>query len=114
VFGELGYQRGDVFELKTDRNTKGNEQSGRRYAVILQSNDLPLSTVVIAPTSTNRSAASFRPEIEIHGLATKVLVEQMRAIDPQSRLGRKVAHLAYADQQRIKQACAVVLDIGTL
>ena len=38
-------------------------QAGARYAVVVQSDDLPLSTWIIAPTSTGRRQASFRPEI---------------------------------------------------
>ena len=40
----------------------------------------------LAPTSTSALAASFRPEIEVLGRRTRVLVEQTAAVDPQ-RLG---------------------------
>ena len=60
--------RGDLYRLKAARDAVGHEQAGPRYAVVLQSDDLPLSTWVVAPTSTGRRAASFRPEIEIDGV----------------------------------------------
>jgi len=44
-------------------------------------------TWLVAPTSTGRRAASFRPEIEIDGTMTRVMVEQLTVIDPQTRLG---------------------------
>ena len=67
-------RRGDVFRLRLGRR-QGHEQSGARYGVIVQSDALMrLSTVLIAPTSTAARAASFRPEIEIDGNVTRVLV----------------------------------------
>jgi len=111
VFGEYAYSRGDVFTLKSDRTAKGHEQRGHRFAVILQADSLLLSSVVVAPTSTKTLAASFRPQITIEGRETCVLVEQMSAIDPEVRLGRKVTHLSFADMHRIGRACAVLLDL---
>jgi len=111
VFGEPAYVRGDVFELKSDKLAKGHEQSGARYAVIMQSNSLPLSTVLVAPTSTKRGASSFRPEIILNGRTTRVLAEQLSSIDPQVRLGRKITHLSFDDMRRISTACATVLDL---
>lgn len=46
--------RGDLYRLKAPRDSRGHEQAGQRYAAVLQSDDLPLSTWVIAPTSTGR------------------------------------------------------------
>src|SRR6188472_1347160 len=78
--------RGDVFRLRSPRGAKGHEQSGPRFAVVVQSDSLALSTWLVAPTSTSALAASFRPEIEVLGRRTRVLAEQTAAIDPQ-RLG---------------------------
>jgi mRNA interferase MazF len=46
----------------------------------------PRSVVLVAPTSLSAKAASFRPEIELLGETTRVLVEQIGAIDA-GRLG---------------------------
>jgi mRNA interferase MazF len=51
---------------------------------VVQSDDLPLSTWIIAPTSAGRRAASFRPEITIEGVTTRVLVEQLTVVDPRA------------------------------
>ncbi|MGH9070959.1 MAG: type II toxin-antitoxin system PemK/MazF family toxin, partial [Acidimicrobiales bacterium] len=67
--------RGDLYSLKAPKGVRGHEQAGPRYAVVVQSDDLPLSTWIIAPTSTGLRQASFRPEIEIRGTRTAVLVE---------------------------------------
>lgn len=88
--------RGDLYQLKAPTDVRGHEQSGSRYAVVVQSDDLPLSTWIIAPTSTGRRPASFRPEIEINGVKTSVLVEQLTVVDPESRLGWIAGHPAGA------------------
>src|SRR5256714_8961796 len=88
--------RGDVYELRAPRETRGHEQRGNRYAVVVQSDLLPLSTWLVAPTSTSARPTTFRPEVEIAGKTTLVLVEQNAAVDPQ-RLGRLVGHLTQRD-----------------
>ena len=74
--------RGEVFQLHGLRGSCGHEQSGPRYAVVVQSDQLPLSTWLVAPTSTSARAASFRPEVEIGGMNTRMLAEQAAAVDP--------------------------------
>ncbi len=103
--------RGDVHRLKAPRATRGHEQAGRRFAVVLQSDALPLSTVLVAPTSTSARPASFRPEIEVEGVATRVLVEQTTAVDPE-RLGPVVGRLGADAMHQVEQALSVVLDLG--
>jgi mRNA interferase MazF len=103
-------RRGDVFRLRLGRR-QGHEQSGVRYGVIVQSDALMrLSTVLIAPTSTAARAASFRPEIEIDGNVTRVLVEQTGAIDV-TRLGDYHGHLSTEEQWGVDLALETVLDL---
>jgi mRNA interferase MazF len=103
-------RRGDVFRLRLGRR-QDHEQSGVRYGVIVQSDALlRLSTVLIAPTSTAARAASFRPEIEIDGTTTRVLVEQTGAVDV-SRLGDLHGHLAPEEQWGVDLALETVLDL---
>jgi mRNA-degrading endonuclease toxin of MazEF toxin-antitoxin module len=40
--------RGEVFRLRAPRGSRGHEQSGPRYAVVVQSDQLPLSTWLVA------------------------------------------------------------------
>ena len=83
-------QRGDVYELRPPRRA-GHEQQGRRFGVVVQADVLlPRSVVLVAPTSQSARPASFRPEIVIDHEATKVLVEQVGAVDI-VRLGTRVA-----------------------
>ena len=102
--------RGDVHELPAPRDAEGHEQSGRRYAVVVQSDLLPLSTLLVAPTSTSARPTSFRPEVEINGKTTYVLAEQTVAVQPE-RLGRVVAHLSNDEISAVNAALRTVLDL---
>lgn len=102
--------RGEVFQLHTPRGSRGHEQSGSRYAVVVQSDQLPLSTWLVAPTSTSALSASFRPEVEIGGVNTRVLAEQTAAVDPR-RLGRRIGFLSFDEMRRVDAALRIVLDL---
>ena len=102
--------RGEIFRLRAPRGSRGHEQSGTRYAVAIQSDEVPLSTLLVAPTSTAARVASFRPEVEIAGRATRVLAEQAAAVDP-SRLGRSVGYLSFDEMRRVDAALRIVMDL---
>jgi mRNA interferase MazF len=103
-------RRGDVFRLRLG-GRQGHEQSGVRYGVIVQSDALlRLSTVLIAPTSTAARAASFRPEVDIDGTRTRVLVEQTGAVDV-TRLGDRHDHLTAEEQWGVDLALETVFDL---
>jgi mRNA interferase MazF len=103
--------RGDVYETRNNPHAKGHEQRGRRYAVILQADGLPMSTVIAAPTSTSARDASYRPEIHLMGRRTKVLVEQMQSVDLEQRLGRKVGRVSSTEQLDIDHAVKLILGL---
>jgi len=85
-------QRGDVYSLRLPKGS-GHEQQGKRFGVVVQSDAfLPRSVVLVAPTSRSARPATFRPEIEIEGTRTRVLVEQVGALDV-NRLGVLSGHL---------------------
>jgi mRNA interferase MazF len=102
--------RGDVYQLRSPRGARGHEQAGARYAVVVQSDSLPLSTWLVAPTSTAARAASFRPEIILRGSATRVLAEQTAAVDPE-RLGEHAGHVTFDELRRIDAALRVLLEL---
>ena len=102
--------RGDVFALKAPRDAVGREQQYGRFAVVVQSDDLPLSTWLVAPTSTSARPATFRPEVEVNGEPTFVLAEQTAAIDPQ-RLGTHVGRLTLGELQQVDAALRRVLSL---
>jgi mRNA interferase MazF len=102
--------RGDVYRLHAPRAVRGNEQGGSRYAVVVQSNSLPLSTWLVAPTSTSARSASFRPEIQLNGARACVLAEQTAAVDP-TRLGEPAGHLTFDELRRLDAALRLVLEL---
>jgi len=66
--------------------------------------------VLVAPTSHSARAASFRPEIELLGETTRVLVEQVGAIDA-GRLGEIVGRVTPEQQWGIDDALMTVLGL---
>lgn len=70
-----------------------------------------LSTVVAAPTSTGSWDSDFHPEIEVAGRRTKVLVEQMQAVDVQRRLGARIGRVRPEEQAAIDRALLLVLGL---
>lgn len=103
--------RGEIFRLRSPRGTRGSEQRGVRYGVVVQADELlALSTVLVSPTSASAPARSFRPRIEIDGTSTRVLVEQTTAISP-DRLGTSMGRLSALELRDLDTALAVVLGL---
>ena len=102
--------RGDIHEFRLPSGT-GHEQQGRRYGVIVQANELlPRSVVLVAPTSRSAKPASFRPEIDLFGDTSRVLVEQVGAVDA-GRLGELVGRVSPEQQWGIDEALMTVLGL---
>ena len=102
--------RGDIHQLRAPRGTKGHEQTGDRYAVVLQSDDLMLSTMLVAPTSRSAQPRSFRPTITVAKKPTQVLVEQTAAVAPE-RLGSLVGHVSRNELNDINDALRLTLEL---
>ncbi len=103
-------RRGDVLTLRLPKG-KGHEQQGRRFGVVVQADAfLPRSTVLVAPTSRSAKPATFRPEITVDAASTRVLVEQVGAVDI-SRLGDTATHLTAPEQWAVDAALLTVLDL---
>jgi mRNA interferase MazF len=102
--------RGDLYRFKLPKGV-GHEQHGDRYGVVVQAEEfLPRSVVIVAPTSRSARAASFRPEIEVDGQTTRVLVEQIGAVDAR-RLAERCGHLSPEEMWGVDEALATVLGI---
>jgi mRNA interferase MazF len=102
--------RGDLYRLRSDKDTRAHEQRGPRFAVAVQSDDIQLSTVIVAPTSTSAQPAIFRPEIELDSIQTRVLVDQMRAVDA-SRLGDFAGRLDTDEIAELDRAVRLMLGV---
>lgn len=104
--------RGDLYRLRAPRDARGHEQQGTRYAVVLQADELsPLSTWVVAPTSTSAPERSFRPSIEIDGTTTRVVVDQMTPIDHSVRLGEFAGRLSRQELLDVDNATRLLLGL---
>jgi mRNA interferase MazF len=102
--------RGDVHAITPPRR-RGRVQHGRRYAVIVQADDLlTLSTVIVCPTSTSTPAASFHPEVAIGDEETRAMCEMVWAVDARA-LGRQIAHLSLEEMRRVDDALLLVLGL---
>ncbi|HET9814074.1 MAG TPA: type II toxin-antitoxin system PemK/MazF family toxin [Sphingomicrobium sp.] len=102
--------RGEVYRVRLPKRG-GREQHGPRYAVIVQADDLlGLSTALVAPTSRSVLAASFRPEVRVAGELTRVMVEQLRALDV-GRLGDLAGRLDAVEVREVDEALALVLAL---
>lgn len=101
---------GDLYRLRPGKDTAGREQRGPRYAVAIQSDAILLSTLIVAPTSSSAQPAIFRPEIEMDGVRTRVLIDQMRAVDA-GRLGDFAGRLGAAETGEVDRAVRLMLGI---
>lgn len=103
-------RRGEVYRFRAPKGV-GHEQQDVRYGVVVQADELlPRSVVIVAPTSRSARSASFRPEIEVAGDTTRVLVEQLGAVDAQ-RLGDRVGYLSADEMWSIDDALLTVLGL---
>lgn len=71
---------GAVYRIDLGRS-RGHEQGGRRLGLVVSPSDSPLSIVTVIPTSTSAGPSIHRPELEIDGRSTRLLVDQIRSID---------------------------------
>jgi len=78
--------------------------------VVLQSDDLPLSTLLVAPTSRSALPGIHRPVIEIQGESTQVLLEQTAAVATE-RLGPLVGRVTRAELEEINHGLRLVLEL---
>ena len=102
--------RGDIHRLRAPGDARGREQQGALFAVVVQSDDLMLSTVLVAPTSRSAPSRSFRPTISIGDEATQVLIEQTSAVALE-RLGKFVGRVSRDELSAINAALRLALEL---
>jgi mRNA interferase MazF len=102
--------RGDVHAITLPRR-RGHVQAGRRFAVIVQADDLlALSTILVCPTSTSTPLASFHPEIIVGEEPTRVMCEMVGPVDARV-LGKQMGHLTRDELRAVDDALELVLDL---
>ena len=106
--------KGSVYRLRPPRDLTGHEQSGPRFAVVVEATRLEhWSTWIVVPTSSSPNAQRglLRPVIDFGQGECVAMVDAIRSIDPTRRLGEEVGHLSLADLMAIEKALAFVLDL---
>jgi len=113
--------RGNVVRVQLPRpaGKAGREQFGTRPAIVIQEDTATanLSTVVIIPLTSNRSAARFSGSLVVqpsdtNGLSTVsvALTQQIRAID-KSRVEAVIGSLSTEEMNRVDVALRRLLSL---
>lgn len=102
--------RGAVYRIDLGQ-TRGHEQRGRRLGLVVSPSESPLSMVTVIPTSTSAQPAVHRPELEIAGRTTRLLVDQIRSIDTDYLVGDPVDYLARDQMADVELALTRYLGI---
>jgi mRNA interferase MazF len=92
---------------------RGHEQGGRRYALVLSPSGMDWSMATVVPTSTAARPAVFRPEVEVTGRATRLLVDQIRTVDVDYLSPDPVDYLTQEQMARVEQAVVQYLGLAS-
>jgi len=102
--------RGAVYRVDLGR-PRGHEQGGKRWGLVLSPSGSPLSVVTMVPTSTSAGPSVHRPELEVAGRLTRVLVDQIRSIDVDYVVGDPVDYLTRNHLAEVELALAHYLGV---
>ncbi|WP_342384399.1 type II toxin-antitoxin system PemK/MazF family toxin [Agrococcus sp. KRD186] len=102
--------RGAVYRIDLGR-PRGHEQGGKRLGLVVSPSDSPLSVVTVIPASTSAGASIYRPEFEIAGRQTRMLVDQIRSIDVDHVVGEPVDYLTRDQLAEVELALAHYLGV---
>lgn len=103
--------RGAVYQIDLGDAKRGHEQRGRRLGLVLSPTSMPWSMATIIPTSTSAQPAVFRPELEIAGQPTRLLVDQIGSIDTRYVRGDPVHFLDRDELAAVEHAVARYLGL---
>jgi mRNA interferase MazF len=103
--------RGTVHRVDFGDVKRGHEQRGRRYGLVLSPSSMPWSVATVIPTSTSAQPSVFRPELEVAGVATRFLVDQIRTIDVEFIHGDPVHYLDRDEMFEIEHAVSRYLGL---
>ena len=90
---------------------RGHEQGGRRLGLVVSPSASPLSVATVIPTSTSARPSIHRPELEIAGHNTRLLVDQVRSIDIGYLVGEPVDYLTHDQVAAVEHALAHYLGV---
>jgi hypothetical protein len=67
--------------------------------------------VSVAPTSTRAHPYVFRPEVTVRGVTTRLMLDQLRAVDREKAIGDRVGRLSPQESVEVNRLLRAVLDI---
>ena len=102
--------RGAVYRIDLGR-PRGHEQNGRRLGLVVSPSHSPLSVATVVPTSTSAGPSLHRPELEIAGGPTRMLIDQIRSIDINYIVGDPVDYLSRDELGEVELALAHYLGV---
>lgn len=102
--------RGAVYRIDLGR-PRGHEQGGKRLGLVVSPSDSPLSLVTVVPTLTSAGPSIHRPEMEITGRSTRLLVDQIRSIDLRYVVGDPVDYLTHDQLAAVELALIHYLGV---
>lgn len=102
--------RGAVYRIDLGR-PRGHEQGGKRLGLVVSPSDSPLSVVTVIPTSTSAGPSIHRPEFEIAGRPTRMLIDQIRSIGTDHVVGDPVDYLTRDQLAGVELALAHYLGV---
>ncbi|MGQ0624058.1 MAG: type II toxin-antitoxin system PemK/MazF family toxin [Sporichthyaceae bacterium] len=102
--------RGAVYRIDLGR-PRSHEQGGKRLGLLVSPSDSPLSVVTVIPTSTSAGPSTHRPEVEIAGRSTRMLIDQIRSIDIDHVVGDPVDYLTRDQLTEVELALAHYLGV---
>jgi mRNA interferase MazF len=70
---------------------------------------MPWSVATIVPTSTSAQPSAFRPELEVAGIPTRFLADQIRTIDVSFVHGDPVHYLDRYEMAEVEHAVTLYL-----
>lgn len=102
--------RGAVYRVDLGR-TRGHQQHGKRLGLVVSPSDSSLSVVTVVPTSTSAGPSIHRPELEVAGRPTRMLVDQITSIDMDYIVGDPVDYLMRDRLAEVELAIAHYLGV---
>lgn len=102
--------RGAVYRIDLGR-PRGHGQGGKRLGLVVSPSDSPLSVVTVIPTSASAGPSIHRPEFEIAGRSTRMLIDQIRSIDHRSVVGDPIDYLTRDQLVEVELALAHYLGV---
>lgn len=104
--------RGAVYRVNLGDEKRGREQCGRRYGLVVSPSSMPWSVATIVPTSRSAQEALFRPTLELMGVQTRFLVDQMRSIGTRYIDGEPIAYLERDEMAEVEHAITRYLGLA--